>query len=174
MNPVDIGVIVKYLKSGLNGKKTRRYLSRRMEFQLEDPKLDPMTCRLLPVLKEFQPQLIGKILDVGCYTGFLYHHLGKPENYTGIDIWGDAIQVAKEFAPEANFRVADGLAFEGSFDVLWCSQIVWSSQRIDPGMAIEKLSKLAKKSIFVLTESDARSVVSDPKKFGNLCVVVNG
>ena len=101
--------------------------------------------------------LTGRVLDVGCYTGFLYHYLGKPAGYTGVDTWQEAIDVAREFAPEADFRVLDGLEVKETYDVIWSSQILWN-RGAGPRDAIEKLRKIAKTLIMVLAHDEARYI----------------
>lgn len=152
---LDRDIIVALKKVG-TGPTTRKQLRIRMQAEMEDPDSDPMTARLIPALELCRPDLVGKILDVGCYTGFLYHYLGKPKNYTGVDVWSDAIEVAKEFFPEADFRALDAFTLEGKWDVLWCSQIIWHGFEGGPVKAIESLKHLAKKCLFVLVDADIR------------------
>ena len=171
MKPVMLDkVIIDNLKASPIGKKARRFLRERMKIQLEDLKLDPMTARIEQVLQVYSNRLQGNILDVGCYTGFLYHYLGKPNGYTGIDIWPDAIDVAREFAPEADFRVADALKFSGWFDSLWCSQIIWGENTKE---AVEKICRLAKCSVFVLTNQDANRITGRIEKLGSMNVLIH-
>jgi len=70
------------LKDSPSGEEAKELLRERMRVQVSDPKKDGLTHRLLPALEMFKDDLKGTILDVGCYTGFLYHHLGKPKTYT--------------------------------------------------------------------------------------------
>jgi SAM-dependent methyltransferase len=115
---------------------------------------DPMTNRMLSEAESLRGHLVGSILDVGCYTGFLYHWLGKPKGYVGVDVWSEAIDVAHEFAPEADFRVQDAAKMTESFDVIWCSQVLWE-RSIGIRKAVEILRKLTKKLIVVARNDEA-------------------
>jgi SAM-dependent methyltransferase len=94
-----------------------------MKFQLSGE--DPMTMRIQPQIDEFRKYFTGTVLDAGCYTGYLYHALGKPHGYVGYDIWPEAIKVAREFAPEAIFITADLRTCRlATYDYVWCSQTI--------------------------------------------------
>lgn len=164
--------VVTALKKIPNGKKGRKLLRMRMLQQLEDPEGDPLTKRLLPPIEFCRAGLKGRILDVGCYTGFLYHYLGKPEGYTGIDIWPEAIEIAKEFAPEADFRLEDGFKVEGYWDVLWCSQIVWGQRRVVE--AIEKMKHLASRYYFIVVDKDLEGTDLPFTKVGGGLSIIHG
>lgn len=168
--------IVKALK-GIqppSGEEAKKNLRIRMSAQLADIESDPMTKRLLPALEHCKARLKGSVLDVGCYTGLLYHYLGKPEGYTGIDVWPEAINVAKEFAPEADFRVADAFEFDGRYDVLWCSQIIWHPRDGGTLRAMHQLSKLAKKCFFILVRHDVRGIEDQAIEVGPLNLITIG
>lgn len=124
-----------------------------MECQLEHYGKDSMTERVVPLIDEYKPT--GKILDVGCYTGWLYHYLGKPEGYVGIDIWKEAIEVAKEFAPEADFRHCNLMDMVGEFDTVWCIQIPWSKTNVNVMDAVEKMKTLGKRCVVAVVPGDA-------------------
>ena len=83
--PVVSGEIVKYLKGAPDGPQAVAALKERVSLSVEDLNNDPMTARLLPILKK--TKFDGSILDAGCYGGWLYGYLGKPKGYTGIDKW---------------------------------------------------------------------------------------
>jgi 2-polyprenyl-3-methyl-5-hydroxy-6-metoxy-1,4-benzoquinol methylase len=66
----------------------------------------------------------GKVLDVGCGTGFMLSSLQSPNRQLyGIDISTSAIKIAKASVVEANFYVSDvrNIPFEANtFDWLIC------------------------------------------------------
>lgn len=68
-------------------------------------------------------QEVGKILDVGCGQGVLYHHLSqqfRSLDYLGIDISNHAINKAKVSFPQAKFKQLDFdyQNLEEKFDVI--------------------------------------------------------
>lgn len=132
-----------FLKTVPTGEPAREALRRRLDLQLVDLTLDPMTAQIMEVLKETTFE--GRILDVGCYSGWLYHYLGKPAGYTGIDRWLEAIEVAKEYAPEADFRHISLEELTGQWDMVWCGQVIFEA----PDEACKKMKALAPKGIIV-------------------------
>jgi SAM-dependent methyltransferase len=124
-------------------------LRRRMQIQLEYPSNDAMWARVIPFVDKFREYMTGKILDAGCYTGALYHYLGKPKGYVGIDVWGYAIKVAREFAPEADFRHQNLMDIDETFDVVWSSQISLGPREI------KKLKTLATRVILIVPKDGA-------------------
>jgi SAM-dependent methyltransferase len=151
-NPVPSDVI-QLLKNVPAGEEARRALRKRMSCGLDHYSYDPMVARVVPLIDEYKPT--GKILDVGCYTGWLYHYLGKPEGYVGIDLWKEAIDVAKEFAPEADFRHLNLMDMEGEFDTVWCIQIPWSRTSVKVKDAVEKMKTLGKRCVVAVVREDA-------------------
>lgn len=149
--------IRRYLKKTPHGEDAKRFLRIRAQAQFVDSEVfDPMTSRIEPTIERHRPHLKGSILDVGCYTGHLYHFLGKPRGYVGIDTWTEAIEVAKEFAPEADFRVCDLFKMEGRFDIIWSSQVMWSRASIGVGEVLDKIKSLGDKYIVVLSSEYAK------------------
>jgi len=75
-----------------------------------------------------------KVLDVGCYAGYLYDYLVKHHNrikYTGIDVNGDVIEAAKELHNDkpAKFMVGDVFnppaeLIENMFDFVCCHRLI--------------------------------------------------
>lgn len=150
--PAEIEKIRQFLKKNF-GPEAKPYLRRRLQIHLEDPAQDPLSAQVwdsynqvLPLLKE-----PFSILDCGCMSGFFYHHLKKHKKdfqYTGIDRWREAIEVGKEFAPEADLRVADFLTFHGGvFDYIWVSNIPWSGNQFE--LARMNLTPLARRALIV-------------------------
>lgn len=76
----------------------------------------------------------GKILDVGCGQGVLYHYLkaaAAPLNYLGIDISGNAITKAKAAFPDVSFEQLDFdyRNLEGKFDVIIFNETLYYFNR---------------------------------------------
>ena len=159
---------IQCLKTVPSGEMARDALRKRMSAGLNKPKIDPMVRRALPIVHDYKPT--GRILDVGCYTGWLYHYLGKPEGYVGIDIWKEAIEVAKEFSPEADFRECNLLDMEGDFDTVWCVQIPWGRTQVKAKDAVEKIRTLGKRCVIALTTYDACGFDIEMKGYGDLAV----
>ena len=126
-------------------EKIKEMLRVRMGFQIRNPMSDPMTSKIIKTVEDNRQHLVGKILDVGCYTGALYHWLGKPPGYVGLDKWQEAIDVAKEFAPEATFICSDVMDIDGSYDVVWCSQLLFPKGAKE----IDKINSLGKMVIII-------------------------
>jgi len=76
----------------------------------------------------------GKILDVGCGQGVLYHYLRKELgtlNYLGIDISSNAVAKAKNSFPEGGFDTLDFeyVNLEGKFDVIIFNETLYYFNR---------------------------------------------
>ena len=61
------------------------------------------------------------LLDVGCYLGDIADFC---EDYTGVDINVDSVEMAKSFHPKKNFYVGDVFSLEGAYDVVFCSRVL--------------------------------------------------
>jgi len=70
--------------------------------------------------------------------------------------------------------VADGFTFQGQYDVLWCSQIVWGKTKTTAWQALQKLLHLARKRIFIITDVDAIEFPSAFSIGDGLSAVVDG
>jgi SAM-dependent methyltransferase len=108
------------------------------------------------------------ILDAGCMSGFLYHHLLRHcENftYTGMDKWPEALQVGREYAgvefilgdvlnPQFERR-ENGNTIHRVFDYVWCCNLPWRND--DEGRAVTALMPLASRAlIFVCTPGNGK------------------
>jgi SAM-dependent methyltransferase len=160
--------VISFLKQVPAGEKAKEALRTRTECELGHYQNDPMVHRAVPLILEYKPT--GKILDVGCYTGWLYHYLRKPEGYVGVDIWKEAIEVAKEFAPQADFRHCNLMDMEGEFDTVWCIQIPWHrTGGVTLKDAVEKMKTLGKRVVVAVVPEEA-SVFESYANHGQLCV----
>ena len=164
--------LFKFLKTNPSGDLALSALRQRMGVQMVSPKLDPMSRRLLPIMEEYKDQLKGRILDIGCYTGYLHYFLGRPDGYVGIDTYPSVIQVAKDFSQHTDFRVADYRTIEGEFDVVWCANVPWATSGMNVGKTVEHFKTLAPKVIMVTNEPDAKAIGNDRVRFGELYVTV--
>lgn len=64
-----------------------------------------------------------ELLDAGCYGGYLYSYLTKQYKlevkYTGIDLFGEALEEAKAFHPKGiDLRQQDAYTVKGAWDVV--------------------------------------------------------
>lgn len=77
-----------------------------------------------------------RILDIGCYGGYLYDYLkanasGRIAHYTGVDIQPSVIEAAKRIhgdSPDATFEVGDAMRLSErfgprSFDIVCCYRV---------------------------------------------------
>src|SRR3990167_3792381 len=126
----DIRATRLFLKQNFDGPEVVKALRFRLETHLNDPTLDPLSNQVWAAYLKL-PDLLKEpfsILDAGCMSGFLYHHLKKyfkDFTYTGIDRWPEALQVGRGYAPEARFIEGDFLKHElgGLYDYVVCSNI---------------------------------------------------
>ena len=165
--------LMNVLKKENRGPSAKKILRFRTEIQLADSYNDPLTKRLVPVIDKYKDRLKGRLLDVGCYTGFLYHHLGKPEGYSGIDIWPEVVEVAKEFYPEADFRVQNLMDVNESFDVVWSSQILWYKTEVSVEKAMEKIKSMAPKYLVAMVVKDMNKLGVELPRIGELYICTN-
>ena len=76
-----------------------------------------------------------KVLDVGCASGGFFNIMRTMEpaiDYTGIDIVGTAVDLARQRYPEARFEVTDGMAIpydDGAFDLVHCTSVLNNEPR---------------------------------------------
>ena len=74
---------------------TFEMLAVRTMIQMVAPAMDDLSKKSYDVLMEFMPEFSGTFLDVGCYGGWVYHHVKDRVDYTGIDNWPTGIKVGK-------------------------------------------------------------------------------
>jgi SAM-dependent methyltransferase len=146
----DVERVRWFLKSNTKGPKVEEALRERIGFHLKDPALDPLLRQVWDSYQDVLQHLEEPftILDAGCMTGFFYHHLKKNKKdfkYTGIDVWPEAIKIAKEFATGVDFRFGDFRNFNEQFDYVWCSNIRWMGNDLE--LAKKNLSGLARRKL---------------------------
>lgn len=152
----DIQATRFFLKKNLDGPEVVKALRFRLETHLKDPTLDPLSNQVWAAYQKL-PSILEEpfsFLDCGCMSGFMYHHLKKyfkDFTYTGVDRWPEALQVGREFAPEATFIQAD---FEtervsGSYDYVLISNIPFLTQR-DVDGAVFKMLQNARRMLFLI------------------------
>ncbi len=119
----------------------------------------------IPALKRFLKYLPknATVLDVGCGGGqdsnFLFEQGCIP---TGIDLSNKMIAIAKRYAPEIDFKVADifTMSTRKKFDGIWCMRVFNHISLKDQDKFIKKLNVLLKSGgILYLT-----AIVSDTKE----------
>jgi SAM-dependent methyltransferase len=128
---MDIQSVRMFLKKNFDGEEAKEALRFRLRTHLQDPRLDPLSNQVWGAYQQL-PELIKTpctILDAGCMSGFLYHHLKrhmKDFTYTGVDRWKEALEVGREFAPGVEFIQGDLETGDfGRFDYVICSNIPW-------------------------------------------------
>ena len=127
----------------------------RLETHLQDPTLDPLSNQVWAGYLKL-PQLLKEpfsILDAGCMSGFLYHHLKRyfsDFTYTGIDRWPEALEVGREFAPEVKFILGDFMTHDnlGLHDYVVCSNIPFKAGEAQ--RAIEGLMPCAVRKLIMI------------------------
>lgn len=154
----DIQATRLFLKRHFDGPEVVKALRFRLQTHLADPTLDPLSSQVWEAYLKL-PQLLREpfsLLDAGCMSGFLYHHLKKyfsDFTYTGMDRWPEAIQVGREFAPEATFIKRDFLNddlgdLSKSFDYVVCSNIPFRNGDADE--AARKLVEVATRAVIFI------------------------
>ena len=118
----------------------------RARVQLEDFTKDPLSARLVPVLKAIRPHVSGTFLDVGFCTGIAYNYLCDIVDYHGIDDWALAAEVAKEFYGD-HFEVCDVMQYTKQHDYVFCAQLApqfeWTWEHF------KHVKSLAKKGLII-------------------------
>ena len=94
-----------------------------------------------------RPFIKGKVLDVGCGDGFLAQFI-SPENYLGVDIDGESLQIARQEYPTRRFQA--NYPQNELFDTIVILAVI--EHIIDPLTFLNGLKALlAPKGRFVLT-----------------------
>jgi SAM-dependent methyltransferase len=151
---LDIQQVRKFLKKNFHGPEVLEALRFRLMVHLEDPTQDPLSNQVWLGYQELSKLIKPpcSILDAGCMSGFLYHHLKKSLTdftYVGVDRWEEALEVAREFAPDVEFRPGNlETDFFGYYDYVVCSNIPW--QACNKEKAVENLSRQARKMLIFI------------------------
>ena len=152
---MNIEEVRQLLKRKFEGPDVLAALRFRLETHLSEPMRDPLSAQVWDSYLKL-PHLLKEpftLLDAGCMSGFLYHHLKRyftDFTYVGVDKWPEALQVAREYAPEATFIQGDMMSEKfGEFDYVVCSNIPWKSaeQCTD---TIRRLAKQANHAVFLI------------------------
>lgn len=160
--------LILYLKTAPKGREAVEAVKERMLMGIETPQDDPMVFRVTDIVRTTPFE--GRILDAGCYGGWLYHMLGKPTGYIGIDVWPEAIEAAKELFPEGDFRVCDLFDFKEEVDFAWSSQIAFDADKTM--LAIEHLKSISKHGAYAAPSAYARKFpVGSFDEFGKTFVM---
>jgi SAM-dependent methyltransferase len=112
-----------------SGPDVQWQIALRTLLQMTRPEDDALTSRVNDLFMAHKDEIREDVLDCGCYGGWLYGRLraehATPLNYHGIDLWEDAIRAARFMFPGARFEVGDLMNLSQSYDVIWCTQIIW-------------------------------------------------
>jgi len=147
---VDLDALEKYLKSNFVGPEVEVALKCRTLSHWLDPNLDRMSRRMVPAYAKLCELLDYpfNILDAGCMCGFLKHFMQqrlKSFRYIGVDMWQEALNVAKDMDPTIEVYKKNILTDElMKVHYVWCSNIRFE----DPKQVIEKLLPYAEKAAF--------------------------
>ena len=150
---IDVAGLERFLKNNNSGDEVVKALRYRTMVHWLHPELDRLSNRMLPVYEALVEHLDGfpfKFLDVGCMCGWLKHFIEqrteKRFRYIGIDMWPEALQVAREFSPHIEVYQKDVLKDDIStmlagdeikkFRYCWTSNIQYGDKA---PLVIEKL-----------------------------------
>lgn len=123
--------------------------------KIEDS-IEELKKRLLPT---------DSLLDVGCFTGHLYRHLGH-KNYMGVDIFPENIEKARRLSPEGEFICADLHDLEGQWDVVWCCRVLIHIPDFEK--AARKLLTLAKRLLILVVAVEADKLEIEEHREGKV------
>lgn len=141
------------LKAHTEGPKVINALRFRLALHLEDPDLDPLSSQVWPAYKKLLEYLKPpfSLLDAGCMSGFLYHHLKRTFGefqYTGVDIWREALQVGRE---NASVKFIEADMRYGSFephDYVVVSNIPFPYGEVNH--AVDNLLRFTNRALFLI------------------------
>ena len=74
-------------------------------------------------IRAVKPHLTGRVLDFGCHVGVLAEHI-DPDLYLGVDVDGDALEVARHHHPAHRFQLLDHLIVDDGFDTIVAMAVV--------------------------------------------------
>lgn len=111
------------LKKKPGGEEARVLLRERLELQITDPQADKLARAVFQGLMDVLPTLSGTFLDVGCYTGWVYHFVKDKVDYHGIDNYKAALAVARERFPAERFSQEDLKESKRTADIVWATQL---------------------------------------------------
>lgn len=103
----------------------------------------------------------NKILEVGCSNGHLAGFIASlypKASVVGIDVYEDAIKLARRSYPKIKFKIADAhrLPFrDNSFDLIVCSETI--EHVLNPKKVLYEISRVMKKDGEALVEMDSGS-----------------
>ncbi len=148
---IDVALVEQYLKKYSEGPDVEVALKCRTLSHWLDPNLDKMTRRMIPAYTKLC-ELVEypfNILDAGCMCGFLKHfmeqRIRKSFRYIGVDMWQEALNVAKDMCPTIEVYKMNILEDRlMDVDYIWCSNIYFA----DPRKVITTLVPYAQKAAF--------------------------
>lgn len=138
---------------------------------LKDP--DCNAQQVLEAHKIFQKyygtQATGKILDIGCGTGFLSQLLEGDFQYTGIDISGKMLEIAAQRGYQVihqPIETALASVASKSYDFVFCLSSLLFVEDIEA--ALKEIHRIARKAVFISLDETTEEYI---KNFA--CTVYN-
>ena len=182
---IDVRQLELFLKKVQHGPEALKALRYRTAIHYLNPSLDRLSERMLPAYEKLC-ELVREpfsILDAGCMAGYLRHFMYqrvKNFTYTGLDMWDEALEVAREFQHDIDVRkcnvltddIPDAVNLQGrvqrGFDYVWCSNINWG--RNDRAI-VEKLVPIARRACFFAQPPGTGDIEKYAKELGNVEVI---
>lgn len=183
---IPVGVVrdlEKFLKHNQHGPDALNALRLRVASHWLDPTVDRLSSRMLRAYDKFCEIVSAEngrrgfhVLDAGCMCGYLKHHmelkLGRVFRYVGVDMWEEALTVAKEWQPDIEVHLKDILKDElprpewsERWDYVWLSNINFA----DPETVIQRLAPTGRQ-LFIAQPPWCGDWVTPAKKFGEIDV----
>lgn len=170
---ISIPRLVQYLKHNFDGPEVVEALRQRALIHWLYPEKDPLANQIIGSYQKISElvELPFNMLDVGCMSGFLKHYLEQRVQYAfryiGIDRWPEAIKVAKELFPHAEFLVKDILEDPiqslGTFDYVVVANIAFREKAPD---VVKTLAPIATKALFIAMPQNCGDYLTTAKKYG--------